>query len=398
MRFRVYTPSISACNVLIDCLLRNNEIRLGRCVYGSLFRSGVILDKPSWSLFVQMLCKEGKFNGIVRLIDVGIYSSTSYSLVIDHYGKVGNFAAALDRVDEMFDRNLNPDFSIYASILDAACKFRNDEVVTRIKSVMIDKGFLPEEPLSECDLIIQKFCDLGKVNAGMMFFNPKIILHDATYECLLKALCKEGCLQYAIRMYRVILEKHIVLKDSCYYAFANLLCCDEDPIEGFELLKDIIGRGFRPDTTELSKFISLQCKRRRWKEADELLKIILEKKILPDGLSCSSLIKHYCSTRRTSDAILLYRKLEETKGVLDTTTYDAFLNGLLNDNRVEEAVKVFGQMKKLNLVTTASFSIMIRGLCRLKEMRKAMSMHDEMLQMGLQPDRRAYKRLITGFK
>jgi len=55
-------------------------------------------------------------------------------------------------------------------------------------------------------------------------------------------------------------------------------------------------------------------------------------------------------------------------------------------------------MKEINSVNSKSFTIMIQGLCRVKEMKKAMRSHDEMLRLGLKPDLVTYKRLILGFK
>ena len=74
------------------------------------------------------------------------------------------------------------------------------------------------------------------------------------------------------------------------------------------------------------------------------------------------------------------------------------LNRLIKEMRVEEAVKVSDYMRTRELQSSASFSIVIRGLCREKVLRKAMKMHDEMLTIVLKPDSKTYKRLISNFK
>ena len=83
---------------------------------------------------------------------------------------------------------------------------------------------------------------------------------------------------------------------------------------------------------------------------------------------------------------------------LDVTTYNVILNGLIVVRRMEEAVRVFEYMRRHQKLSSATFTVMIQGLCRVNELRKAMKLHDEMLKVGLKPDEKTYKRLISVFK
>ncbi|KAJ6364006.1 hypothetical protein OIU76_029026 [Salix suchowensis] len=84
--------------------------------------------------------------------------------------------------------------------------------------------------------------------------------------------------------------------------------------------------------------------------------------------------------------------MEKVQASLDVATYNILLDGLAKNSRIEEVVRVFDYMEGLKLVNSESFTITIRGLCHAKEMRKAMKLHDKMLDMGLKPDKAAYKR------
>ena len=148
----------------------------------------------------------------------------------------------------------------------------------------------------------------------------------------------------------------------------------------------------------LSGFISFLCGRGRWREAEDLLNLVLDKGLLPDLTCCSSLVGHYCSRRRIDSAMALHNKMEKLNGSLDVTTYNVLLGGFFAAGRVEEAVRVFDYMTRHTLMSSESFTIMIRGLCQVKELRKAMKIHDEMLKLGLKPPTATYKRLICGFK
>ncbi|KAM1685698.1 hypothetical protein COP1_037009 [Malus domestica] len=399
-----FVPSVVSCNALLNAIQRENEIRLAWCFYGVMFQNGVLGDRFTWSLVAQILCKDGKFERIVRIFDSGVYNSVMYDLLVDGYSKSGDFDAAFYRLNEMCDRKMDPGFSIYSSVLDGACKLGAVEVVERVMNTMIGKKLLPKSCFSEYDSIVEKLCELGKTSAAEMFFrkayNEKIGLQDATYGLVLKALTNEVRTKDAIHVYRVISERGIVVDDSSYRAFADLLCKELRSDEGFELLMDVIRRGFCPCASELSGFISFLCRRGRWRGAEDLLNVVIDKGLQPDLdlICCSSLVRRYCSRRQIDSALALHNKMEKLDGSLDATTYNVLLSGLFAARRIEEAIRVFDYMRQRDLMSSASFTIMIRGLCGAKELRKAMKLHDEMLKLGLKPDAATYKRLISGFQ
>ncbi|XP_050207869.1 pentatricopeptide repeat-containing protein At4g21170 [Mercurialis annua] len=401
MRIIGLTPCVHACNKLLDVLLRENEIKLAWCLYSSMIRVGVCLDKVTWSLVASILSKDENFERIVKLLEMGICNSVMYNAVVNCYSKKGEFDAAFHRLNEMESRKIEPGFSTFSSLLDGACRHGNVEMIERVMGVMIERGLLPKNDLFDCDLIVQKLCDLGKTNAAKMFYkrglDEKIGLKDATYGCMLRAFSKEQTLDEAIGLYRVILEKRILIKNSAYIAFVNRLL-EEDPYaEGYDILMDIVKKGFNPCTSSLSKFISSLCNKRRWREAEELLNVVLERGLLPDSACCCALIRHYCSNRQIDKALELNNKLEKLQGRMDITTYNLLLDCLVKGGRVEDSIRVFDYMKGLELADSSGFGIIIRGLCRAKELRKAMKLHDEMLNMGLKPDKQTYKRLISEF-
>lgn len=403
-RMKMYKifPSISACNSLLDALLNGNEIRLAWCFYGVMIRDGVLADGFTWSLVSQILCKDGKMERIVRLLDMGVYNLVIYNFVIDYYSKIGDFTSAISRVNEMSDRELDPGFDTYSSILDGACKLKDAEMIEMVWGVMVEKELLSESLLSENNTLIQKLCALGKTYAAEMVFqrasNKNVKLKDSTYGCMLMALTKGESIEEAIRVYGTICRNGIAVSDGCYDALANALCRENQSEVECRLLSDLIRRGFSPHASKLSKLVALQCRRGRWREMEDLLTIIIDIGSLPDSFSCSSLVEHYCSNGQVDKAIELHNKMENLKGSLDVTIYNLLLDTLFRGGRVEDAIRVFNYMKGLNLFNNTSFTIMISELCNVKELQKAMKAHDDMLKMKMKPDEATYKRLISGFK
>ncbi|KAH7545789.1 hypothetical protein FEM48_Zijuj01G0131000 [Ziziphus jujuba var. spinosa] len=402
MRFQGCSPSVSACNALLEAILREGEIGLAWCFYGAMIRNGFLPNRFTWSLIAQAFFSSNKLERITRIVEMGIHSSVIHKLLIDGYSQSGNFGAAFDRLNKTSDRKLGTSFGTHVSILDGACKHEDSEAVEKIMNIMVEKELLSKSPLFEYDSLLVKLCDLGKTYAAEMFFRKACHenngLRDTTYGRMLKALSEEGKIDKAIWIYSLISEKGIKVNDSSYNAFASVLIKEDQHEEGRELLMYIMRRGFSPCASQLSAFIGLLCRKGNWREAEEMLSLILESEKFPDSFCCCSLVEHYCSTGQIDKAMTLHDKMEKLDVSLDVETYNVLLNGLFFERRMEEALRVFGYMRRHKMLSSRSFTIMIGGLCGTNELRKAMKIHDEMLKMGLKPDKATYKRLISAFK
>ncbi|KAK6123989.1 hypothetical protein DH2020_042272 [Rehmannia glutinosa] len=375
--------SVDTCNALLNLLCDKNELRLAWCCYASFIRNGVSGDEFTWPVIARVLYKDGKFERISRILVMGIYNPDMFDLMIDGYSKRGDFEAAFDYLNELCSKGIEPSFRTYSSMLDGACKHQDEKVIENVMSFMVEKGHIPKPHASDYDLIIQKLCDMGKTFAMDLFFkrshDEKIELQHTTYEYMLSALLSEK------------------VSENCYNDLVIVLCKENPSREASNLLVDIIRRGFISEAKELSKYVNKQCAEGRWREAEELFDLIMDQGCLLDSISCGYFVKRYCSRREIGKAIMLHDKLEDLKGTLDMSTYNVLLAALFREKRIEETIKVFDYMKACKRLNSESFSVMIRGLCHEKELRKAMKLHDEMLELGLKPDQRTYKRLISGF-
>ncbi|KAK9084881.1 hypothetical protein Sjap_025292 [Stephania japonica] len=403
-KIRVYGVdlySLDCCDGLLEGLLKMGEVELGWYLCAAIVRSNVSMSLDSWGLVVQLLCKRGKLDNAVKLVNSGVYSGLIYDLIIDSYCKKGDLKVALDLLNDMDCKNLSPGFSTYSSVLDGACRYTDVLVIETIMRDMVAKKLLPVSPLFGYDSVIQKLCELGKVYAAKMVFerarNLKIGIRDDSYDCMLKLLCREGRGREAMEVFNMISEERITVKSDCYPAFAEIICKEEPSNEVEAMLKDLIDRGFIPCSSDLSKFIAAQCKQGRWKEVEGMLNLVLEKGLLLDCLCCSLLVEHYCTCKQVDRGIALHDKVEKLGGNLDGTTYNTLLVGLFKERKIKEASRVFDYMRRKKVLNTCSYSIMVAGLSHEKELRRAVQIHDEMLRVGLKPDKAIYKRLISRF-
>ncbi|KAI4371124.1 hypothetical protein MLD38_019392 [Melastoma candidum] len=173
-------------------------------------------------------------------------------------------------------------------------------------------------------------------------------------------------------MHKMISSMGSMVDDACYDSFVNVLCKYEALSEETQILGDLISRGYTPHGREFSELLASGCRWRRWRELEDLLHTILNKGLLTllDLSCCIELVEHYCTTQRIHKAVTLHYQMEASNMAIDKRTYVLLIENLLKEEDIETASRIFQYMKGKGLLSSTSFLLMIRGLCRLRVMRK----------------------------
>ncbi|KAK8957049.1 hypothetical protein KSP39_PZI000673 [Platanthera zijinensis] len=72
---------------------------------------------------------------------------------------------------------------------------------------------------------------------------------------------------------------------------------------------DVMRDGFLPKSSDLSRYLTENCSKGRWKEATELLDLTLDKGILLNSSCCCSLLNHFCKNGLLDLAIGLHKRV-----------------------------------------------------------------------------------------
>ncbi|KAL9236906.1 hypothetical protein vseg_011520 [Gypsophila vaccaria] len=394
--------NVECLNVVLDVLNDNSEYKLAYCLFGSMFRNGIVGNDATLGVIARILCNDGRFESVVRLLDLGVCNHPVFEVVVDGYSRVGNFEGAFECLDEMCRKGFEPGFRTYACILDGACEVGDARVVDMVMGMMVEKRLIPRDMLVGYDDVVVKLCELGKVYAASYMFErvrgEGVRLKDATFGFMLKAFCKGERVSDAIGLYRVVVKENVVVDKSYYGELADCICKGESEEDSIRFLMRLIKRGFSPSVSNVSKFVMKLVREQRWEEVEDLMDVMLLAELLPDSSCCRLLVNHYCSSCKVDSALLLHEKVENSDALWDVTTYNVLLRALFMEKRIDQAVNIFECMKKKNIVNGASFLVMISGLSQEKEMRKAMQVHDDMLKLGFKPSAQKYKNLISVFR
>ncbi|KAJ0983316.1 hypothetical protein J5N97_011571 [Dioscorea zingiberensis] len=393
-------PSTRSYNAFLGSLCSSTQIRKAWSFHASALRIGAVPDGRTWSLLAKLLCKEGKLENAEKVLGLDCCDVPTYDFVVDCYSKKGDFKSAIHLLRVMIDKGLGPTFCTYGAILDGSCEFGDARVVGFVLKEMIVKGLLPMVPCLDYDWVIRRLCELEKTFAAEMFFDRarkwEYELDNASFVCLLKGLSRIGRVEQALKVFEDMSQKGVEMDNGCLDVFVCGICKGEPMKEVSSVLKDLIGKGFVPRASHLSEYVAVLCSGGWWIEAGDLWNVAVEKSILLDAHCSCSLVEYYCREGLVDSAIVLHDKMMKLGGCLDVTSCNSLL-AVLAERRIEDASQVFDYMRRRNVLNSGSYVIMVGSLCRKREMRKAMELHDEMLKVGLKPDDSIYKDLISGF-
>ncbi|KAK9080032.1 hypothetical protein SSX86_001707 [Deinandra increscens subsp. villosa] len=126
--------------------------------------------------------------------------------------------------------------------------------------------------------------------------------------------------------------------------------------------------------------------------------------LLPDGSLLGFVITSFVNAGKFEFAKELIidhsRKSVQQDGVITCFVVNKLLSSLVKNNRVDEAVDLFENIilgSECYLSDAYTFNIVISGLCKAKEVKKAFRFFNNMSNFGCEPDSVTYNTLLNGF-
>ncbi|KAL5208557.1 hypothetical protein ABZP36_032992 [Zizania latifolia] len=127
------------------------------------------------------------------------------------------------------------------------------------------------------------------------------------------------------------------------------------------------------------------CAKRLLNEALAIFRTMVEDGVVPNRFTYNTMVQGFCDAGRME---LVKEVLEMDSFKPDTCTFNTLMTTHCREGRIEDAMKVFVQMVELLVRRdSASYSMVIRALCKNWEFGRAEELVDELLEGGAQEER-----------
>ncbi|KHN40558.1 Pentatricopeptide repeat-containing protein [Glycine soja] len=181
----------------------------------------------------------------------------------------------------------------------------------------------------------RRFCEMG--------LGPNLI----NFTCMIEGLCKRGSMKQA-----------------------------------FEMLEEMVGRGWKPNVYTHTALIDGLCKKRWTDKAFRLfLMLVRSENHKPNVLMYTAMISGYCRDEKMNRAEMLLSRMKEQGLVPNTNTYTTLVDGHCKAGNFERVYELMNE----------------EGSSPNVEIKQALVLFNKMVKSGIQPDFHSYTTLIAVF-
>lgn len=332
-----------------------------RRVCERVLKDGKVLSGESYVALIGALCRfrdEGCLaKEVVHAMDHARVKvdDLSYFVMYRCYCVNGNLEDADWILRRLVKRGFKMDVFMYGSFLYALCKSGKVREADKLFRKMIRRGGVEKS----CEV---NFLRLGRRAIFQLEFGDEV-LDVMAYETYFHSLCSVGRLDEAEKLFKEMLKMRIVPQTCVHACFIKAL---------FRAGRD----------HDALKFFSLE-KKKQHICTDEIV---------------SSVIKGLCQIGRSDDALeMLNEVISKGSFFCSTSICNTLLKGFWKEMKIMEAEALFKTMNgtPYGFPDASTYSIMIHGLCRHKDIAKALDLFRIFLERKFLVNKIFYEEILS---
>ncbi|KAG0496060.1 hypothetical protein HPP92_000751 [Vanilla planifolia] len=332
-RFGVSPSRTFLYNRIIDALVRCGRLDLALAVYDDLRADdGLKADAVTFTTISKGLCNAGRIDELIDLLD------------------------------RMRCEVCRPDVFAYTAMVKILVSLGNLDGCLRVWEEMLKDG----------------------VEADVM-----------AYSTMIAGLCKAGLMNKSEELFREMKQKGFLIEHSIYGALVEGFVSGGNVDSGFGILKEMVRDGYRADLRIYNSLIGGYCADGKVDKAFKLFQISITEGFVPELETVSPLLVAYAEGNQMD---MFFRLLDFIEG-LGYPVMDHLLRFfavlLAKDGREIKALKVFKQLKGKGYCSIAIYNVLIEALNKVKEVKCALALFEELKGTDLEPDSCTYSLIIT---
>ncbi|KAJ6733847.1 PENTATRICOPEPTIDE REPEAT-CONTAINING PROTEIN PET309 MITOCHONDRIAL [Salix koriyanagi] len=402
-----YKPSRLTYNALVQVFLRADRIDSAYLVHREMSTMGYSMDEFTLGCFVHSLCKSGKWREALSLLEKEEFvpDTVLYTKMISGLCEASLFEEAMDFLTRMRASSCLPNVLTYRILL---CGCLNKEKLGRCKrilSMMITEGCYPSHRIFNS--LVHAYCRSGDYAYAYKLLKKMVQCGCqpgyVVYNIFIGGICSneepsKDALDLAEKAYGEMLEAGVVLNKVNIGSFSRCLCGVGKFEKAYNVIHEMMGKGFIPDTSTYSKVIGYLCNASKVEKAFQLFQEMKRNGIAPDVYVYTTLIDSFCKAGLIEQARNWFDEMERDGCVPNVVTYTALIHAYLKSRKLSKANEVYEMMLSKgctpNIVT---YTALIDGLCKAGKIEKASQIYKIMKKENVEiPDVDMYFRVVDG--
>ncbi|KAJ6419145.1 hypothetical protein OIU84_029287 [Salix udensis] len=424
-----YKPSRLTYNALVQVFLRADRIDSAYLVHREMSTMGYSMDEFTLGCFVHSLCKSGKWREALSLLEKEEFvpDTVLYTKMISGLCEASLFEEAMDFLTRMRASSCLPNVLTYRILL---CGCLNKEKLGRCKrilSMMITEGCYPSHRIFNS--LVHAYCRSGDYAYAYKLLKKMVQCGCqpgyVVYNIFIGGICSneepsKDALDLAEKAYGEMLEAGVVLNKVNIGSFSRCLCGVGKFEKAYNVIHEMMSKGFIPDTSTYSKVIGYLCNASKVEKAFQLFQEMKRNGIAPDVVvdgslnepnvfTYGALVDGLCKAYQVKEARDLLKSMSVEGCEPNHVVYDALIDGCCKAGKLDEAQEVFTKMLECgydpNVFTYSSLidrlfkdkRVLINHCCSAGLLDEAHKLLEEMKQTYWPRHVAGYRKVIEGF-
>lgn len=327
-------PRVFLYNRIIDALVKTGHLDLGLSVYEDFKNDGLVEESVTFMILIKGLCKAGRIQEMLEVLM------------------------------RMRANLCTPDVFAYTAMV----------------KVLVSEG-----NLDGC-LSVWEEMRRDKVEPDVM-----------AYATLVTGLCKGGRVETGYEFFKEMKEKGCLIDRVIYQSLVEAFVADGKIGFACGLLKDLVDSGYRADLRIYNSLIEGLCGMKQVDKAYKLFLVTIQEDLEPDFATVHPMLVSYAEMRRLDDFCKLLNQMRKFRfSVLDDLS-KFFELMVRKEERMVTALEVFEELKERGHCSLSIYNILMGALHKSGEVKKALSLFDELRESTFEADSVTYSIAIACF-
>ncbi|TKY49646.1 Pentatricopeptide repeat-containing protein [Spatholobus suberectus] len=323
-------PRVFLYNRIMDALVRTGHLDLAMSVYNDFREDGLVEESVTFMVLVKGLCKGGRIDEMLEVLG------------------------------RMRERLCKPDVFAYTALV---------------------RILVPEGNLDACLRVWEEMKQDG--------VEPDVM----AYATMIVGLAKGGRVQEGYELFKEMKSKGCLVDRAIYGSLVQAFVAGGKVGLAFDLLKDLVSSGYRADLGIYNSLIEGLCNSNRVQKAYKLFQMTVREGLEPDILTVKPLLLSYAEANRMEEFCRLLEQMQKL-GFPVIADLSKFFSLLEQKKGPIMALEAFTHLKEKGHVSVEIYNILMESLHKIGEVKKALSIFDEMKGSNLKPDSFTYSIAI----
>ncbi|KAL2485405.1 Tetratricopeptide repeat (TPR)-like superfamily protein [Abeliophyllum distichum] len=399
-----YKPSRVTYNALIMVFLEAGRLDTAFLLHKEMLHLGFKMDIHLLGCFVHYLCKVGKWRDALELIDKedAVPDVVIYTKMISGLCEASLFEEAMDFLNRMRSSSCVPNVVTYKILLCGCLNKGKLGRCKRILNMMITEGCYPSPKIFNS--LLHAYCKSGDYSYAYKLLKkmadcgcqPGYVV----YNILIGSICGNeelpipDVLELAEKAYSEMLDAGIVLNKVNVSNFARCLCGVGKYEKTYNVIHEMMSKGFIPETSTYNKVIGFLCDSSKVDKAFLLFREMRRNDIVPNVYTYTILIDSFCKAGLIQQARCWLSEMLRDGCTPTVVTYTALIHAYLKARKMSDANELFELMLSKGCTpNVVTFTALIDGYCKAGDVERACQIYARMRGNGNAQDVDVYFRI-----